>query len=329
MRLFSLTSLWSVLLPVLVVAQLHAQSADPALGKSGASQPKGTSSQFLGTGNSALVFQSGSGSCAANNGQTVGWMFDVVTEVTVTGMSWIDDFHNGVEIAHEVGIWDPSGALIPNTNVVVPTGTIVPLIGDWRVVTIPPTVLTPGTGYIVGGYNGNHSECLSFNVTQTVHPSLNIVDAQFSPFGNALEIPLSSSKASNGFYGVGFEVGVGGGAIAYCNPSGANSVSPSGALLESTGAFGTPGATFRLTSIPNQPGAMLISTAQQDLPFGCGRSCVGGTVIRGPVLYPTGGVIDTPMAMGPTFTYAQYWYRDPANLVVCGNAFTLSNGLMP
>ena len=71
------------------------------------------------------------------------------------------------------------------------------------------TELPAGVGYIVGGYNGEHTECLSANVDQTVHPDLSYFDATFAPINSIFERPTSFSGADNGFYGVGFQIGGG------------------------------------------------------------------------------------------------------------------------
>ena len=125
-----------------------------------------------------------------------------------------------------------------------------------------------------------------------------------------------------------FQIGDGG-PTAYCTPGNANSVSAGGAVLTSTGGYGTGAATFLLSDVPDQPGLLYAGTGQMNLTFGCGRRCVGGTVFRGPVLNPVGNQISTSFAMTPTAPYIQYWYRDPANLGSCGNVFNLSDALMP
>jgi hypothetical protein len=121
------------------------------------------------------------------------------------------------------------------------------------------------------------------------------------------------------------------GPAAYCAPGNANSVSAGGAVLTSAGNFGTAAATFDLTGVPDQPGLLFAGSNTPDLPFGCGRRCVGGMVLRGAVLLPAGNqALGVPFDMSPASAVnIQYWYRDPAHLAVCGNAFNLSNALMP
>ena len=120
------------------------------------------------------------------------------------------------------------------------------------------------------------------------------------------------------------------GPSAYCAPANANSVSANGAVLSSTGGFGTAGATFLLTDVPNQPGLLYSGPGAPDLPFGCGRRCVGGATIRGSVQVPSGNQLSTSFDMSPANAVnIQFWYRDPMNLATCGAAWNLSNALMP
>ena len=121
------------------------------------------------------------------------------------------------------------------------------------------------------------------------------------------------------------------GPSSYCAPANANSVSAGGALLSSAGNFGTASATFDLTEVPDQPGLLFAGNGTLDVPFGCGRRCVGGTTLRGSVIVPSGHqLLGVGFDMSsPTTLEIQYWYRDPLNLPACGSVWNLSNALMP
>jgi hypothetical protein len=117
----------------------------------------------------------------------------------------------------------------------------------------------------------------------------------------------------------------------YCATTQANSVSATDALLSSTSGFGTSTATFDIKGIPNQPGVLCLVPNPANMPFGCGRRCINGAMTRGQVMFPTfnqlfGATFD--MSAGNTVNI-QYFYRDPANLVGCSSAFSLSNGVRP
>ena len=104
-----------------------------------------------------------------------------------------------------------------------------------------------------------------------------------------------------------------GGVISYCDPLGANTVSDTGAHLTSTGGFGTSNATFNVTGVPNNFGLLFAGTAQANAPLGCSSNrCVGGSLVRGPVLLAQGHQV-----LGATFdmaqfgsTHIQYWFRE-------------------
>ncbi len=120
------------------------------------------------------------------------------------------------------------------------------------------------------------------------------------------------------------------GPTAYCAPANANSVSPSGAALSAVS--GAPGGvlTLHLDGVPLQPGIFFYGPNQVDLPFGCGRRCVGGTTLRSGVYFPDGtsfqAMVDTSVGTPNPFRI-QYWYRDPAYEATCGSGFNLSNAL--
>ena len=59
----------------------------------------------------ALTFDETTGSSGSNSNQSVGWQFDVLSSLNVTGLAWYDEGQDGLALAHTVGIWDPSGNL--------------------------------------------------------------------------------------------------------------------------------------------------------------------------------------------------------------------------
>ena len=150
-------------------------------------------------------FDASSGLTGANSDQSVGWQFDVLSSITVSELTWFDEGLYGLSSRHEIGIWDANGNLL--VSGIMPSGTSASLDGIWRVLDVTDTVLGPGQGYIVGGYNGSNStDRLAFNVTQTVDPSIAFVDATFSQSNGIFERPTNFSAADNGFYGPSFNV---------------------------------------------------------------------------------------------------------------------------
>ena len=117
-----------------------------------------------------------------------------------------------------------------------------------------------------------------------------------------------------------------GAVVSYCPPTSANSVSPEGATLLSANGFGTAQATFDLINVPNSFGLLFAGNTASDVVLGCGNRCVGGSLIRGPVVMASGNLIlGTAFDMSPLgTTHIQYWYRDSGT---CGSGFNLSNAL--
>ena len=313
-------------------AQAQTHSADPFVPggpKMQAEPPTG----WIAGATDAVDFVEGSGLCGINQDQSIGWQFNVDTEITVTAMSWYDELQDGLEIGHEVAIWDPLGNLIASTNVTIPAGTAATLEGIWRTVAITPTTLPVGSGYIVGGYNNFHSECLNFNVTQTVIPEITYIDATFSGFGATLERPINFSAADNGFYGVGFQVGEGLG-TKYCMTNANSTGSPADIAASGSASSGAGDLTLDAAPVPNQPGIFFHGNNQVQQPFGNGFLCASGAIARGAVVVGAGNnatyTYDNSGAKRDLSSYIgsmrnfQYWFRDPAG---GGANFNLSNAI--
>jgi hypothetical protein len=154
---------------------------------------------------SALLFREESGLTGSNFDQSVGWQFNVTQQIEVNGLQWFDDGTDGLSIAHEVGIWDPTGDLL--VSVVISAGTAAPLVNDlWRTVEFGAIILDPGEGYIVGGYNGaNATDRLAYDVDQETHPAITYVAATFANI-NGFERPTIVSVAQTGVYGPSFQI---------------------------------------------------------------------------------------------------------------------------
>jgi hypothetical protein len=152
-----------------------------------------------------LTFNPATGGSGLNQNQSVGWQFNVVTSITVTGLGWYDDGANGLATAHTVGIWAPDGTLL--ASILIPAGTGASLDGQFRTIAIAPIVLGVGNGYIVGGENfSSNTERLASNVTQIVDPRIAYVDATFSLLDTGFTRPTFFSTATTGFYGPSFSV---------------------------------------------------------------------------------------------------------------------------
>lgn len=152
-----------------------------------------------------ITFDQLSGTSASNGNQSVGWQFDVLESLLVTGLGWYDEGLDGLGRSHTVGIWDPGGSLL--TSIVVPSGTGAALDGVYRTMAIAPLLLTPGAGYIVGGENfSDAGDRPVANVTQVVDPRIAYVNPTFSATNSGFVRPTVPSAALSGFYGPMFSV---------------------------------------------------------------------------------------------------------------------------
>lgn len=150
-----------------------------------------------------VTFNEATGGSGANQNQSVGWQFDVVSPIVVTALGWFDSGADGLSVSHTIGIWASNGQLL--ASAVVPAGTSASLDGQFRVVPITPFTLAAGSGYIVGGENFSSStDRLVANATQTVDPHLSYVHPTFANLDAGFTRPTMVSMQSSGFYGPSF-----------------------------------------------------------------------------------------------------------------------------
>ena len=157
-----------------------------------------------------LIFNEATGGTGSNNDQSVGWQFNVLSSLTVTDLEWYDPTGNGLNTAHVVGIWNPTGVLM--TSALIPVGTAVGLDGMFRFVSVTPLILPAGNGCIVGGANfatnidrlacGTGGACDGLLV-QVLDPRVMFVNATFSAAAG-FQRPSILSSAHEGFYGPSF-----------------------------------------------------------------------------------------------------------------------------
>ena len=70
----------------------------------------------------ALSFTSANGSYIDTTSRMLGWQFQLARDSAVTHLGWQDLGLNGLNVAHEVGIWTSSGTLLGSAG--VPAGTL-------------------------------------------------------------------------------------------------------------------------------------------------------------------------------------------------------------
>ena len=79
---------------------------------------------------------------------TVGWEFTAQSDLWVSELGFFDLGQDGLNISHDVGIWDQDHNLIVSAT--VSAGTAAPVIGEYRYVEISPFLLTAGQTYVIG-----------------------------------------------------------------------------------------------------------------------------------------------------------------------------------
>ena len=141
-----------------------------------------------------LSFNPAAASAGSEFDQTVGWQFTVLSSITLTGLGWFDQNGDGLQMAHEVGIWDSGGTLL--TSALVPQGVAAPLDGLFRTESVAALVLGPGT-YSVGGQNfGTNTELLAFGTAPTTVANISFGGGLFSNVDGIFERPTNLTGVS-------------------------------------------------------------------------------------------------------------------------------------
>ena len=85
---------------------------------------------------------------------TWGWQFTVLSPIVVDGLGVFDRDADGLATEHAVGLWrESSAALLVWTTVTTSSALVASTsaAGAWRVETVSPVTLTPGS-YVIGAY---------------------------------------------------------------------------------------------------------------------------------------------------------------------------------
>lgn len=115
---------------------------------------------------------------------TLGWKFTVNSPSTVASLGVYDSEQDGLLGTAQVGLWAATGG-DPIAHTTIPSGTAAALDGHFRFAPIAPTLLTPGTEYIVGAYLAEGLATSLFDGNGTLDPRVNVLDARYSAFGSA------------------------------------------------------------------------------------------------------------------------------------------------
>jgi len=137
---------------------------------------------------------------------TLGYSFLVNSAITVTGLGVFDDNSDGLNVSHDVGLWDASGNLLASTTVAA--GTVAPLNGFYRMASISGVSLTAGNIYYVGSVNGiDNDGWLQDPSSLVAAPEITYLSRQYEFSGGGLVFPDLVGSGSTGYFGGNFEFG--------------------------------------------------------------------------------------------------------------------------
>ena len=151
----------------------------------------------------ALLFDQNTGNTLANGPFTLGWEFTTNAAVTVTGLGVFDDSQDGLVESHDVGLWDNSGTLLASGTVV--SGTVDPLVNQWRYVSTSPVTLAANATYYIGALwlDGGDANVFPGSGSATTIPQINYIQSSYAQ-GGTLADPTSTGTGSYGYFGPNF-----------------------------------------------------------------------------------------------------------------------------
>jgi hypothetical protein len=137
---------------------------------------------------------------------TVGWSFEVNSQIQVDGLGIFDVGGNGLINDHAVGLWDSTGTLLASGTVTNAATPMTSISGDgrWMVQTIAPVILSSGT-YTIGGFYGAFgADTFIARGTSATIPEIGFTGDALT-FTAALSNPTGTDPSFNdGFFGATF-----------------------------------------------------------------------------------------------------------------------------
>ncbi|MGH8094837.1 MAG: VPDSG-CTERM sorting domain-containing protein [Chthoniobacterales bacterium] len=163
------------------------------------------------TGFSGGVSTTAADRYGGNADLTIGWSFTVGSQgITLTDLGFFDQGGDGLNTAHNVGIWDSGGSLL--ASLTVPSGTTGSLVSGFRFAALSSALnLAANQTYIIGAEVTANSSDLFWNGTvATFDPAITYGQARDSAVGNnftsGFTDPVRSRSDLNfGEFGPNFE----------------------------------------------------------------------------------------------------------------------------
>ncbi len=133
---------------------------------------------------------------------TLGWSFQTLGQIEVTALGLFDSGQNGLDVAHEIGLWDSAQTLLATVTVQAGTGST--LIDKFRWETIAPITLAANQTYFIGAYYPDGDGLIWPGTANgfTTGADISFVKNQFYDLSYpSLHFPGSSDSTSPSFFG--------------------------------------------------------------------------------------------------------------------------------
>ncbi len=123
----------------------------------------------------------------------LGYEFEVVTDVTVTGLGNIDyGALSNLPQPQQVGLWNSTGTLLASTFV----NSSSTQIGNWAFTSITPVLLIAGDTYTVGGQGGEDYAGIT---PVSVDPHITYLTDEYTYIGSGANSPLEEPTSTEGY----------------------------------------------------------------------------------------------------------------------------------
>ncbi len=138
---------------------------------------------------------------------TLGYSFKADSAISVVGLGVYDYLGDGLNVAHDVGLWNASGVLLASTT--VPAGTGASLVNNFRFVGIPSVALNANDLYYVGAVSFvNDNDAWLQDPPFVTGPGLTYDSRRYESSNGSLVFPDLAGSGKTGYFGGNFEYGL-------------------------------------------------------------------------------------------------------------------------
>jgi len=136
---------------------------------------------------------------------TLGYSFSANSPISVVDLGVYDYLGDGLNVAHDVGLWDASGTLLASTT--VPAGSGASLINNFRFVQIPSVALIANNLYYVGAVSfvNDNDPWLQDPPTLVAGPGITYDSRRYESSNGSLIFPDLAGSGNTGYFGGNFE----------------------------------------------------------------------------------------------------------------------------